>query len=86
MFHLTDLHKSLSIDRRFLILVGDKEDYGRDQKIRGAKLIQDSYRLVGCDVESRVLKDTGHELTQTCKRDIGTWIFEDHEFHEQQRR
>ena len=78
MFHLTDLHKTPTKDRRFLILVGDKKDYGRDLKIRGAKLAQDSYQLLGCSVESRILKNTGHELTQSCKRDIGTWIFEGH--------
>ena len=76
MFHLTDLHKSPTKDRRFLILVGDKKDYGRDLKIRGAKLVQDAYKLVGINIESRILKDTGHELTDSCKRDIGTWIFE----------
>jgi len=82
MFHLTDLHKTLTKDRRFLILVGDKEDYGRDLKIRGAKLIQDSYQLLGYSVESRILQNTGHELTQSCKRDIGTWVFEGHESNE----
>jgi len=78
MFHLTDLHKTPTKDRRFLLLVGDKEDVGRDLKIRGAKLVQDAYQLVGCNIESRILQDTGHELTQSCKREIGAWIFEDH--------
>ena len=76
MFHLADLHKTPTKDRRFLILVGDKEDYGRDLKIRGARLVQDSYQLLGCNIESRVLQNTGHELTQGCKREIGTWVFE----------
>jgi hypothetical protein len=78
MFHLTDLHKTPTKDRRFLILVGDKVDYGRDLKIRGAKLVQDSFQLIGCSVESRILQNTGHELTQSVKRDIGKWVFEDH--------
>lgn len=78
MFHLTDLHKAPAKDRRFLILVGDKEDYGRDLKIRGAQLVQDSYQLLKISVESRILLDTGHELTQRCMKDIGTWFFEGH--------
>lgn len=78
MFHLTDLHKMPTKERRFLILVGDKEDYGRDLKIRGAKLVQDAYQVLGCSVESRILLNTGHQLTQSCKRDIGAWVFEDH--------
>jgi predicted esterase len=75
MFHLCDLHKSLAKARRFLILVGDEEDYGRDLKIRGAKLMADSWRLVGVDFESRVLTNTGHELPMSCKQQIGQWIF-----------
>jgi hypothetical protein len=76
MFHLTDLHKTPTRDRRFLILVGDKEAYGRDLMIRGAKLLQDYNQLYGRSVESRILKNTGHELTPSCKKDIGIWIFE----------
>ncbi len=76
MFHLTDLHKLPTKNRRFLIVVGDKDDFGRDLKLRGARLVQDSSRLLGIDVESRVLINTGHELTDACKKDIGAWIFE----------
>lgn len=83
MFHLTDLHKTPTKDRRFLILVGDKYDFGRDLKIRGAKLVQDAYQVVGCSIESRILQNTGHELTQSCKKDIGTWIFEDNKSNDQ---
>jgi len=78
MFHLTDLHKTPTKNHRFLILVGDKIDYGRNLKIRGAKLVQDAYQLIGCRIESRILQNTGHELTQNCMKDIGTWVFEDH--------
>ena len=42
MFHLTDLHKPPANDRRYLILVGDRDDYGREFKLRGAKLAEDS--------------------------------------------
>jgi hypothetical protein len=76
MFHLTDLYKHPTKNRRFLIMVGDQEDYGRELKLRGAQLLEDSYRPLGIDVESRVLENTGHELTNACKKDIGTWIFE----------
>ncbi len=75
MFHLTDLYKSPTRDRRFLILVGDKEDFGRDLKLRGARLAEESYQLLGISIESRVLENTGHELTAACKRDIGAWVF-----------
>lgn len=77
MFHLTDLYKSPSKDRRFLVLVGDKEDQGRDLKLRGAKLVEDLYQPLGIDVESKILENTGHELTSKCKKDIGNWIFEE---------
>lgn len=76
MFHLTDLHKSPASDRRYLILVGDKDDYGRELKLRAAKLVEDCNRLLGIEVESRVLRNTGHELTDACKKAIGEWIFE----------
>lgn len=75
MFHLTDLHKTPTKDRRFLILVGDEKDLGRELKIRGAILIEDVYQLLGMDIESRIMKNTGHELTDACKKDIGTWFF-----------
>ena len=83
MFHLADLHKTPTKDRRFLVLVGDKEDYGRDLKIRGAKLVQDSYQLLGCNIESRILQNTGHELTQRGKNEIGTWVFENNNTQQQ---
>lgn len=75
MFHLADLHKTPARNRRFLILVGGQADSGRELKIRGTQLGQDAYRLAGCDIESRVMKDTGRELTEACKMQIGTWVF-----------
>lgn len=74
MFHLTDLHKHPARDRRFLIMVGDRDGLGRELKIRGAKLWEDSFQLLEVDVESRVLLNTGHELTDACKVEIGNWI------------
>ena len=76
MFHLADLHKSLAKDRRYLILVGDQEDFGRELKLRGARLIEDSYKMLNINIESRILGNTGHELTAECKKDIGNWIFQ----------
>jgi len=76
MFHLTDLHQSGARDRRYLILVGDELDYGRELKLRGAQLAEDSWQTLGVDIESRILQDTGHELTEACKQDIGRWVFE----------
>lgn len=75
MFHLTDLHKSPTKKKRFLIYVGDKKEMGRALKIRGAALLEDSSKLLGIDLEHRILTDTGHKLTLDCKKDIGTWIF-----------
>jgi len=76
MFHLTDLHRAQARDRRYLVMVGDQFDFGRGVKLRGAELIADAHRLLGIDIEHRVLKETGHELTGACKTEIGDWIFE----------
>jgi predicted esterase len=75
MFNLTDLYKAPTKDRRFLMLVGDKEALGRDEQIRGARLVEDMARLVGAHVETRILPNTGHELTKGCKTEIGDWVF-----------
>ena len=77
MYHLTDLHKSPTKYRRFLIMVGDRDDYGREYLIRGAKLAEDAWKLHGVNIESRVMKNTGHELTMDCKEQIREWIFGD---------
>ena len=74
MFHLADLHKHRARGARFLILVGDREDFGRDQKIRQSQLQQDSWRLLGVDVTSRVLKDTGHEFHERHMAIVGDWM------------
>lgn len=74
MFHLADLHKNPTRDRRFLLLVGEKGGPAQELKQRAARLVEDSYGLLGIDLEWRILKDTGHELTERCKRDIGDWI------------
>ncbi len=74
-FHLSDLHKYPTCERRFLIFVGDQPDYGRDLKLRGAKLAQDAWQFLDINLESRILKNTGHQLTTDCKKQIREWIF-----------
>jgi len=74
MFHLSDLHKSRTRDCRFLLLVGDQEDLGREVKIRQARLQQDAWKLLGVNVTGQVMKDTGHEFNQPQMELVGTWL------------
>lgn len=74
MFHLTDLHKSGARDCRFLILVGDREDIGRDLKIRQSRLQEDSWKLLNVNVSCRILKDTGHEFNEPQMEIVGEWL------------
>jgi hypothetical protein len=74
MAHLTDLHKKGSRDSRFLILAGDREDYGRNLKIRGAELRRDEWKLLGVDVDCRILEDTGHEFEARHMELVGRWL------------
>jgi predicted esterase len=74
MAHLTDLHKSGARESRFLILAGDREDYGRSLKIRGAELRRDEWKLLGVDVDCRILEDTGHEFETRHMELVGRWL------------
>jgi hypothetical protein len=74
MFHLTDLHKQRARGGRFLILVGDRQDYGRDLKLRQSQLQQDSWRLLGVDVSYRVLEETGHEFRERHMAIVQDWL------------
>jgi hypothetical protein len=75
MFHLTDLHKKRARDCRFLILSGDnQEDLGRDLKLRGGRLLQDSWRLLGVDLSFFVMRDTGHEFGDRHMAMVGRWL------------
>ena len=74
MFHLGDLHKSRARDCRFLILVGDQEDMGRDVKIRQAQLQQDAWKLLGVNVTCQIMKDTGHEFNQPQMELVREWL------------
>ncbi len=77
MFHLTDLHKRGARDCRYLILVGDKEDMGRELKIRGARLLEDEWRLLGVDLTCRLMKNTGHEFGPRQMAMVGAWLRRD---------
>ena len=74
MFHLTDLHKSRACDSRFLILVGDREDMGRDVKIRQSQLQQDAWSLLHVNLSCRILKDTGHEFNEPQMAVVRDWL------------
>ena len=74
MFHLTDLHKKYARDCRYLILVGDQPDLGRDLKIRQSQLQQDSWKLLGVNLSCQIMKDTGHEFQDRHMALVGKWL------------
>jgi len=74
MFHLTDLHKKGARDGRYLVLVGDKPDLGRDLKLRGGQLLQDEMKVLGVNLKCQVLKDTGHEFQSRHMALVGRWL------------
>lgn len=74
MFHLADLHKSGARDCRYLILVGDREDLGRELKIRQSQLQQEAWQMLEVDVSYRILKDTGHEFNEPQIDIVGEWL------------
>lgn len=75
-FHLTDLHKRDLRDARYLLLVGDQPDMGRDLKLRGCALQQDSWRLLQVDVTCEILVGVGHALPEATMERIGRWLDE----------
>ena len=74
MFHLTDLHKQGVRDCMFLVLVGDKQDMGRELKIRQSKLLQDEWKLLGVHLSYQIMKDTGHEFGDRQMAMVGEWL------------
>jgi predicted esterase len=74
MFHLADLHKSGARDGRYLILVGDRDDLGRELKIRQSRLQQDVWQMLDVNLSYRILKDTGHEFNQPQMAIVGEWL------------
>lgn len=74
MFHLTDLHKKRTRNARYLILVGDQNDYGRDLKIRGSRLQQDSWQLLGVNLTYHIMGNTGHAYPRKYMKLTGKWI------------
>ena len=76
MFHLMDLHKKLARDCRYLVLVGDKEDLGRELKIRQGQLLQDEMRTLGVNLTCEIMKNTGHEFLERQMAIVGRWLRE----------
>jgi predicted esterase len=74
MFHLADLHKSRTRDCRFLILVGDREDFGREMRIKQSQLLVDSWKLLQVNLTCRILKDTGHEFNEPQMEVVNEWL------------
>ncbi len=74
MFHLTDLHKKGSKDCKYLILIGDQQDLGRDLKIQRSKLLQDEMKLVGVNLSYEIMKDTGHEFNKKEMKLVKNWV------------
>ena len=74
MFHLTDLHEAGARDARYLILVGDQPDMGRDLKLRGCALLQDSWRLLNVDLTCEIMKGTGHAFPPEVMTRVGQWV------------
>ena len=74
MFHLADLHKSRARDSRFLMLVGDKEDFGRELRLRQCRLQQDAWRLLNVNVTCRILENTGHEFLAPQMAVVTDWL------------
>lgn len=76
MFHLMDLHKKWARDCRYLVLVGDKEGFGRELKIRQSQLLQDAMRTLGVNLTCEIMKDTGHEFLERQMAIVGGWLRE----------
>jgi predicted esterase len=74
MFHLADLHKSRARDSRFLLLVGDQEDFGRELRLRQAQLQQDAWRLLDVNINFRILENTGHEFLEPQMAVVTDWL------------
>jgi len=74
MFHLADLHKKYAKDCRYAIFVGDKQDQGRDLKIRQSQLQQDEWKLLGVNLSYYIMKDTGHEFQDRHMALVGKWL------------
>jgi hypothetical protein len=74
MFHLTDLHETGARDARYLILVGDQPDMGRDLKLRGCALQQDSWRLLNVDLTCEIMQGTGHAFPPEVMTRVGQWL------------
>jgi hypothetical protein len=54
--------------------VGDKQDLGRELKIRQSKLLQDEWQLLGVHLSYQIMKDTGHEFGDRQMALVGEWL------------
>jgi hypothetical protein len=74
MFHLADLHKSRAKGCRFLILVGDRPGFGREQRIRQSELLEESWKLLDVDLTHRTMVNTGHEFNDPQMALVRNWL------------
>jgi len=74
MFHLMDLHKKWAKESRFLVLVGEKQDMGRELKIRQSQLLQDEMRVLGVNLSYEIMKETGHEFGERQMAIVRRWV------------
>lgn len=74
MYHLTDLHKSGARESKFLLLVGDLPERGREVKIRQARLQQDAWKLLNVDITCRVMSNTGHVFLEPQMEIVRNWL------------
>ena len=74
MFHLSDLHKSGARESKFLLLVGDQPELGRDVKLRQAQLQQDAWKLLGVNLKYRIMTNTGHEFFEPQMAVVRNWL------------
>ena len=74
VFHLMDLHKTGARECRYLILVGDNPDYGRELKIRQSRILQDEMQLLGVNLSCQIIENTGHEFSERHMAIVGQWL------------
>ena len=74
MFHLMDLHKKWAKESRYLVLLGDKQDMGRELKIRQSQLLQDEMKVLGVNLSYEIMKETGHEFGPKQMAIVHQWL------------
>lgn len=74
MFHLTDLHKSKARDKRYLLLLGEKDEPGRQLKIDQTKLLLQAWGMVKIDMEAYLQRDVGHVFNTSHMNFVTSWL------------